>query len=124
MGNSITLVLKLIFVDIIGDAVYFPLWWYSRGLVRVFKRMLERIGGHEASLGVSLWVRSLFIPMFGQYDATGRIISFIMRFIQIIARSAILIVFTAAEIVFLLVWIVLPIFVLQEIIYQIRFFIF
>jgi len=124
MGSSISLVLRMVFVDIIGDAFYFPLWWYSRGLVRVFKRMLERIRGHEASLGVGLWIKSLFVPMFGQYDAAGRIISLIMRFIQIIVRSALLIMFTAAEIIFLLFWILLPIFVLQEIIYQAKFFIY
>lgn len=124
MGTSISLVLRLVFVDIIGDIFYFPVWWYSRGLIRAFRRMLERIGGHEASLGVGIWIRSLFVPMFGQYDAAGRIISFIMRSVQIVVRGILLIVLTAAEIIFFLLWIFAPLFVLQEIIYQIRFFLY
>jgi hypothetical protein len=53
--------------------------------------------------------------MFGQYDWQGRIISFFMRVVQIIARSILLcfwIVFSAAVFI---VWIIVPLFIFAQI---------
>ena len=124
MGKSISLILKLFFIDIIGDILYFPIWWYTKGLFRAARSGWQAVKSKEASLGVLLWIRNIFVPMFGQYDATGRIISFIMRIIQIAARSAALLSVFIFEIFLLLLWIFLPVIVVSEIFYHLKFFIY
>ncbi len=118
------LVLKLIFRDIIGDILYFPFWWYTKGFSRAARNAGAKIKDAEASLGVWLWIRNIFVPMFGQHDAAGRIISFVMRTFQIIWRGLMLFIISIFEIILLLFWIVLPVFIAGEIFYHLKFFIY
>lgn len=39
------------------------------------------------SMAVGVWVKNIFVPMFGQRDWQSRIISFVMRVVNIIGRS-------------------------------------
>lgn len=71
----------------IKDIVLFPVWWYTKGVVYMIEQLLLSARRQAASFAVSLWVRNLFVPMYGQYDWQGRIISFFIRLIQIIFRS-------------------------------------
>lgn len=53
----------------------------------------------NAALGVLLWLRNLFVPMFGQHDWQGRLVSFLIRLVQLIARGIafmVLVVFLTA----------------------------
>lgn len=122
MGNSIAFIFKLIFWDVLGDALYFPVWWYTRGFLRMLRNGIQRVKNKEASLGVLLWIRNIFVPMFGQYDAVGRIISFLMRIFQIIVRSLLLLLSVIKEFALLILWIVLPIFAANEVFYHLKFF--
>ncbi len=124
MNTSFVLIFKLIFIDIIGDVFYFPIWWYTKGLWRVTRNRWQIVKNKEASLGVGLWIKNIFVPMFGQHDAAGRIISFIMRVVQIVARSTVLLATAIFEIFLLFLWIFLPIFVINEIFYHFKFFIY
>lgn len=69
------------------DIVSFPVWWYTKGIVYMLEQLLLSARRQAASFAVNLWVRNLFVPMYGQYDWQGRIISFFIRLIQIIFRS-------------------------------------
>lgn len=71
----------------IKDIVLFPVWWYTKGVVHMFEQLLRSARRQAAFFAVSVWVRNLFVPMYGQYDWQGRIISFFIRLIQIIFRS-------------------------------------
>lgn len=124
MGNSFALIFKLIFWDILVDILYFPVWWYTLGLRRAARNSWHKIRNTEASLGVWLWIRNIFVPMFGQHDAAGIIISFIMRVLQIIGRGLILLLISIFEIILLFLWIVLPVFIGSEIFYHLKFFIY
>lgn len=108
-------ILKLIFIDTILDILYFPLWWYSRGAVLAFKWALKEMGETENFLAVRIWVANLFRPMFGQRDIGGKIISFFMRLIQIIFRSAAFLGFGAFYFALFLVYLALPAFVIYGI---------
>lgn len=124
MGNSLALIFKLIFWDILVDILYFPVWWYTQGLARAGRNSWQKIKYAEATLGVWLWIRNIFVPMFGQRDAAGVIISFIMRVLQIIGRGLILLLISVFEIILLVLWIVLPVFIASEIFYHLKFFIY
>ncbi len=69
------------------DIVAFPVWWYSKGIVYMLEQLLLSARRQAAFLAVGLWVKNLFVPMYGQYDWQGRIISFFVRLMQIVARS-------------------------------------
>lgn len=118
MGNTFLVSLKFVVLDLAGDIIYFPVWWYTRGFVRFSKNYLSRVRRHAADLGALLWIRNIFVPMFAQQDIAGRLISFFMRVVQILARTLFLICFTLWESVLYLIWIFLPIFVLGELLYH------
>lgn len=87
----------------------FPFWWFTHGL-RFFGTQFGRmLRGVRRSLGVSVWATNLFVPMFGERDIASRIISFFMRLVQLLARSAALLAVGAVSGAVFLAWIALPI---------------
>lgn len=110
---------KFLLADVIGDALYFPLWWYSRGLLRFLKAEWGRLRNLAARLGLGVWTRYLFTPMFGQYDAAGRIISFFVRIFQITMRSIVMMAAAIVAAALLGVYLAAPLFVAWQIVRQI-----
>ena len=106
---------RYVLVDLIGDILYWPLWWYSKGLVKTGLFCLREIKAQEERLGILIWIRNIFTPMFGQYDIEGRLISFFIRLVQIIVRIILLAVWAILMLAILLVWIVFPIFIAYQI---------
>ncbi|MFH1427783.1 MAG: hypothetical protein ABIG60_04635 [Patescibacteria group bacterium] len=107
-----------IIADITRDIIYFPLWWYSRGLVQLIRILKDFLASRQKSLALLIWVKNIHRPMYGQFDWQGMLISFFVRLVQIIIRSIIMLfwlIFTLAIFIF---WIFLPIFVIYQIIYQ------
>lgn len=39
------------------------------------------------NLGLTIWIKNLFVPMYGTADMTGKLISFFLRVVIITARS-------------------------------------
>lgn len=107
-----TRALKFVFADLIGDFFYFPVWWYTRGLAKMAMAASGRVAGIWTSLGVGVWARNLFVPMFGQADIPGRIISFFVRLFQIIFRTIWFVFAVAFQCLWLLVWLAIPIFII------------
>ena len=108
--------LYLLLIDGIKAVFYFPLWWYSKGFLKVLKGSWQVIKDFNLTLGFTIWLKNLFVPMFGQKDIWGRLISIFLRFVQIIFRGLILIIFLILILVFILAWLVLPVFVILKII--------
>jgi hypothetical protein len=105
-----------VIIDFIKDILYFPLWWYSAGTAEAFLFALNKIHNGARQLGLKVWVANLFRPMFGQYDITGRIISFFIRLVQIIVRSIMMVVWIALMLILFLIWLALPPFIIYQII--------
>jgi hypothetical protein len=87
-------VLQYIIIDLSVSLIYWPIWWYSIGLVQVFKITLNLIVYYYHSLAVNIWLKNIFVPMFGQTDWQSRLISFIVRLGNVFARSAMLVIWT------------------------------
>jgi len=98
---------KVIFA-IIWDFVYLPIWWYSRGFLDLANRLWRFIKKREASLGFSVWLRNIFVPMYGQSDFAGRLISFVIRFVQVIFRGGFLLFLILLTVVVLIFYLLLP----------------
>lgn len=89
--------------EIGGDVLRFPQWWYGKGLLDAARTATSTINGYARRLGLRVWMKNLFTPMFGQYDWQSRIISVFMRSVNIIGRGfAVIIVGIITFFVFLL----------------------
>lgn len=100
------------FLELIVDFFYFPVWWYSEGSRRALMFCVSLVKDVNAMMAPGLWLKNIFVPMFGQYDFQGRLVSFIMRFFNVIFRSIALFIWLIIVIALFFVWIILPIFVL------------
>jgi len=108
--------ISLILINEIKEVLYFPIWWYSKGLAKVLKGAWLFIKDSEQSFGLLIWVKNIFVPMFGQTDIAGRVISFFLRLFQILWKSIALLILIAAALIFIIIWFILPIFIIWQII--------
>ena len=53
--------------------------------------------------------------MYGQYDWEGRLISFIIRLLQIIFRTFLLIIWTILSLIPIIIWVALPVVIIIQI---------
>lgn len=104
-----------VLTELFWDIVKFPLWWYSRGLLNLVLKLKTFLGGKEKSLALSVWIKNIFRPMYGQNDIAGFIISFLMRFVQIIFRGIAMLFWVLFSLLVILFWIAFPLFILYQI---------
>lgn len=100
---------KYFLIELVGDVLYFPLWWYSVGFRQLLLSLGRSLRSSERYLALGLLARSLFLPMFGQYDREGRIISFFMRLVILIGRSIYMLGLLAIDFLLIVVWLGLPV---------------
>jgi hypothetical protein len=101
-----------ILVQVIWDIFYFPLWWYSIGFFRLLKSLALFLRNRWIIVGAGVWMKNLFVPMYGQRDFTSRLISFFVRLFQIIFRFIAFIFFALLSLFFIVLWLGLPILIL------------
>ncbi len=106
------LVLQRLFFEALTDALYFPVWWYSAGIKYSASRILALFNSGNRTLAPGLWLKNIFVPMFGQFDWQGRMISFFMRSVQVVARSIALLFWLMICIILFVMWLGLPIVVI------------
>ena len=106
--------------EIVRDIAYFPVWWYTRGLVELIERLFNFIADRQRSLALAVWMKNILKPMYAQYDWQGRLISILMRVVQIILRSLVLLFWVIAVFVVFILWVILPPLVIYEIIFQLN----
>ena len=107
-----------IIAQILGEILYFPIWWYSIGFIRRIKVSWSFLRDREISLGFSVWAKNIFAPMYGQRDFAGRLISFLVRLVQIIARGLVLFLWLIIVLLGLIFWLALPILLLIALAFQ------
>lgn len=117
--NNSASYLSIVIAEILGKILYFPVWWYSVGLFKRIKSLLKMLKDREKNLGLSVWIKNIFVPMYGQNDFSGKIISFFIRFFQIIFRSFILLFWLIVAIIAVIFWIGIPVFIIFALIFQI-----
>jgi len=119
MSQSFFLYAPKIIFDLLFDLLYFLPWWYSRGLLRLGKKSWRFLKTKEEELAIIVWLKSLHRPLYENYGWQGMAKSVIMRIGQIIFRSLILSGWTAAALVAIIVYVLLPLLAVWEIIYQV-----
>lgn len=93
------------------DGFQFPLWWYTRGINYAFQKCLDLVRRGNNELAPGVWLTNLFVPMYGQYDWQGRLISFFMRLVLLIFRGGALVLWVGVCMLLFFAWLVVPLFV-------------
>ncbi len=101
-------VLQLIGVDLIGSVAWFPVWWYTKGFMRIIAMIRRAIDIRIRQYGFRIWLHNFFVPMYGQYSFTGRAVSLLMRAVVLVGRTIALGVEVLIYAGGLLIWVSAP----------------
>jgi len=118
-NNAFLAAISFITKDIIGDILYFPLWWYSQGLKKTALGFWEQLKSMARGLALPVLARHLLKPMYGDYTRSGRVISFFMRIIQFAVLSVGVSIWALILLVLLIAWIAAPALIVYMLIRQI-----
>lgn len=108
-----------ILAGLVRDLLLFPVWWYTRGLFETLDKITAFWANSLKALNLTVWIKNIFVPMYGQRDFAGVMISVGMRIIQIILRAIGFAFLLVAGVAALLLWILAPLLIAWQIIYQI-----
>ena len=103
------LLIQRLVLEFFFDILYAPVWWYSVGAKQVLIALLRTAKHASLRLAPMLWLKNIFVPMFGQTDWQGRMVSFFMRFVNVIGRSIALCVVTVFVLGLFFLWVAVPI---------------
>lgn len=106
--NFIGSLVKFFSVDLIGSVLYFPIWWYTEGLFGVTRFTKERLAYRWRAYSFVVWIENFFVPMYGQYDLAGRVVSVFMRLMVLFGRGIAFIVEGLWYGCLMLLWLCLP----------------
>ncbi len=99
-------------VSLILNFLYFPIWWYSFGFFKFLRSVFLFWQQQAYSLGVLVWIKNIFVAMYGQQDLAGRLISFGIRLVQIIFRTGVLMLWLFLCLLAILTWLALPLIII------------
>lgn len=95
--------------ELIGELLYFPVWWYSRGMVLTATTLVNRWYGLLNRLAIPILFRTMGRPMYGDYTRSGRVISFFFRLFLLGTRLVVFVGWTLILLVAMVAWIAGPI---------------
>lgn len=111
-------ILRFFWKDFLGDFLAFPLWWYSRGTLRVITYIMDSASRYAYTLSLRIWIKNLFVPMYGQYDLAGRAISFVLRIVVLFYRTILFVFWVFILLGVLCLWIFGPLLVVWYMLFQ------
>lgn len=103
-ARAITFILR----EIVGEVIYFPVWWYSHGLGLTARALTNKWFSTLNRLSIPIFFRTIGKPMYGDYTRSGRVISFFFRLFLLGVNLFVLSMWTIIEMVVLLLWIAGP----------------
>lgn len=106
-------VLKRLLWETLTGPFETAVWWYTKGLATVSHWYRFMIARGNARLGVLLWIKNIFVPMYGQRDWQGRLVSVGMRIAQIIGRGLAFVLLIVGITLALLAWVLGPILIIM-----------
>ncbi len=99
---------KFVFAETVGSVIRFPIWWYGEGLSRLVGWIVKQLSYRWKSFSFVIWMQNLFVPMYGQYDLAGRLVSFVMRLVVLIGRGIFIGFEAAGYLVLLFAYVIVP----------------
>ncbi|GMU25467.1 MAG: hypothetical protein AMXMBFR16_03720 [Candidatus Uhrbacteria bacterium] len=108
MKSRMGAVAQLLFVDLLGSIAWYLIWWYTKGLQKVVRAAIQQLEYRFRSYAFGIWIRNFFVPMYGQYDWSGRLISVFMRFFVILGRGIAIVFESLVYAAGVVLWIIAP----------------
>ena len=99
---------------IFKEIFWFPWWWYSQGWFIWIGYWWAWLNKISRGLALAVWLKNIFVPMYGQRDIVSFLISFMMRIIQIIFRLAIWLVCWVIALLAIMAWPAAPVAVFYD----------
>ncbi len=87
----------------------FVIWWYGAGLKNIFHWAWQELAELEDHIHWKQWACALFIPMYGQNDWRGRMVSVVMRFVVLVYKTLWVLVWIVFHAIILGTYIVFPV---------------
>jgi len=112
--NTYKIFFKDLFLDTIWEVLYFPIWWYSRGLKKAALFCWQKVNDGWRVLALSIFLKSFFVPMYSQKGWDAYALSLATHFIQLLWRMFLMVFWTGLWLFVLILWIALPIFVIWQ----------
>lgn len=109
---------KIIF-QLITDIIYFPIWWYTAGFLKLLQWTRKYLANRLRANGLLIWVKHIFTPMYGQTDWAGILISFLTRCLQIFFRGIAMLFWLLIVIILIFLWLIMPIIIIHQLVFQI-----
>jgi len=110
--------MRFIFIDLLWEGIYFFIWWYTKGVLRLVYHLKHHTDSLVRSLNLKIVAKYLFVPMYGLTDIWSRVISFVLRLVWLIGAIIITIIYLCFGLIALSVWVSVPVVVGYNIIYQ------
>lgn len=107
MNNQALVFIRFLAVDVVMDVLRFPLWWYSRGVVRGAQWWRRQLKNGSDLLAITVLAKNLGRPMFGDYTREGRAISFGVRIVQLTISTVLYLAWLAVTTILWLCWFLL-----------------
>lgn len=85
----------------------------------MFQGSVTTLRGYARYFAIEVWIKNIFVPMFGQHDWQSRLISVFMRLVQIIGRSLALVVVTLGIVLVSVLYLVAPVAVMLLLAYNV-----
>jgi len=106
--NFVSSFFQFFFVDVLGSVIYFPIWWYTEGFFDVIRWVRRSLGYRWRAYSFAVWMKNFFVPMYGQYDIAGRVVSVFMRLVVLIGRGVAFVLEALAYFFLTAFWLLLP----------------
>ncbi len=110
-----------LFREFVQDILLFPVWWYGKGLAKasamLWRRTKEFV--QRSRWSPVIWVKNLFVPMYGDYTKSGRAISFFVRTVVALALTVVLAVVLLMYLAAFCLYLLAPVFAVYYVLYQI-----
>lgn len=84
---SAALVAQYVIKDGLKELVLLPVWWYTTGLGCTLGWMIRSMKGSVRFFELNIWVKNVFVPMYGEEGFSGRLISFGVRLAVIVFKT-------------------------------------
>ncbi len=81
------MVFRLVASEVFGGVALLPVWWYTRGLSIMTEWFRKSVKDASEAFALGVWMKNLFVPMYGDNEWSGRVISFGVRFAMIFVRG-------------------------------------
>lgn len=107
MSRSASVFSYIVF-DLFGSIFYFPVWWYTHGLLACLRWIGRALVYRWKAYAMAIWLKNFFVPMYGQYDWGGRMVSIFVRFFVLFGRFIAFVMEALIYFIALLMWIAAP----------------